>query len=1097
MAEPHPPRRPQPRSLAATRFRAFIRWSRPPPLRIRSLVIRIPRPHFPAGSIRLRTTIPSRCRQKGGGTRSSGGGAIKEVANFIADLVSQGAGVGFPYRDHDRGGLHESSVAREPHLSTHGSFILSGVFECVSTLAAVPVPGSSDLHGVALSPRTPHQDPDGVSHHHGDGRAAVCIFMHFAAIFQVVNNLSENLDNTVSEAIESVADLSASTIYDAAWNIYVLEPWELAQFGHESNDLAKFNVSNAAVGESYTTDSGASATIQPGDNWVVLFMKNTTSQARDSLLNDILSTSQPFAKSSWTSTSVKNANPYNNIIFLLVMFILGLPCLAFLAFMAFILFGFELAFLFSAFMGIFVLPLGFVPEVGWGIVQNWAKKSVGFLLLKLANVVYMAITFLLVTIVMDSVSLTGDEATLITGAITSGLIFLGALMMRHQLFSIYVEPVVARIQNGAITGEDGKPRSLMDEWRQRTREAWGRRDQRDKRDDDQDNKSGGGGSLAQKTLSAAFSAMQRGGGGTFGAPPAGSAGNTRSSRWSSSYGGTAPGNAAGGVSGGTPLGGRSAGGNSSNGAPSGDSSTSRAPQGGSSSGTSTAGGQSIRHGQSTVDTDDETKVATLETQKGTPESTVDEHPGPEAESRPSADAKSNDGEEKVPEQEVVSSSTDGASESRDARSERDEDREASEPDTVPSKSTADGMVRREDEPMRRGADDEVAMSSLADAFATPEPTSQPESSSVQRRVTDESSPEQAEQQVSAEDVTESSPVATEEQDVPSPQLVSEAFVAPQVDAGERVESASRASEPEASAVNPGTLRKDSETNSVSGPGSEGARAESRAANRSELPEVEVDDAEAGALERSFHTPAPVQETAAEASRRGVPETPASLEQDETHTMATEETGTRDDAPAVQVESFAEAQTSASDTTATKTREQAIERQADDSGRNITLRPTTHDEAHVPADGREATGTSIGAEFTQASDAVKPAAPSVHPATFRRIAGTHESEASANAKQAEGEQGSTPPRAAESKNTPNTVVRLQPKASQASSQTTRTKPAAHPPARNTQRREERPEASRRTPPVTPSRRATNLRQRARMGQPLRFDPRRNRNPRDNT
>ncbi|WP_206830143.1 hypothetical protein [Alicyclobacillus fructus] len=832
-----------------------------------------------------------------------GGGAIKEVANFIADLVSQGLAWAFHIAimiavDFTNPAWLVNPISQRMGVSFSQAY--SNVFLRLLPFLCLAVAIYMVWHylrGHHTKILTAFLTTTAM------GGLLFVFFMHFAAIFQVVNNLSENLDNTVSEAIESVADLSATTIYDAAWNIYVLEPWELAQFGHESNDLAKFNVSNAAVGESYTTDSGASATIQPGDNWVVLFMKNTTSQARDSLLNDILSTSQPFAESSWTSTSVKNANPYNNIIFLLVMFILGLPCLAFLAFMAFILFGFELAFLFSAFMGIFVLPLGFVPEVGWGIVQNWAKKSVGFLLLKLANVVYMAITFLLVTIVMDSVSLTGGEATLITGAITSGLIFLGALMMRHQLFSIYVEPVVARIQNGAITGEDGKPRSLMDEWRQRTREAWGRRDQRDKRDDDQDNKSGGGGSLAQKTLSAAFSAMGRGGSGTFGAPPTGSAGNTWSSRWSSSHGGAAPGNAVGGASGGTPHGGTSSsGGSSSNGATSAGSSTSRASQGGSpASSAPTAGGQPAQRGPSTADNDDEAKVAKLETQQTTPESTANEQPGSEVESRPNADVKSSDGEAQLPEQETASLGTDAASESRDARSEHVEDREIPESLLVPSKSTADGMVRREDEPMRRETDDEVATSSLADAFATPEPTSQSEASSAQRRMTDESSPEQEERQVSAEDATESSPVATEEQDVPSPQLVSEAFVAPQADAGERVESASRASEPEASAVNPGTLRKDSETNSVSDPGSEGARAESRAANRSELPEVEVDDAEAGALERSFHTPAPVQETAAEASRRGVPETPASVEQDETHTMATEETGTRDDAPAVQVE----------------------------------------------------------------------------------------------------------------------------------------------------------------------------------------------------
>ncbi|AEJ43679.1 hypothetical protein TC41_1752 [Alicyclobacillus acidocaldarius subsp. acidocaldarius Tc-4-1] len=556
MAEPHPPRRPQPRSLAATRFRAFIRWSRPPPLRIRSLVIRIPRPHFPAGSIRLRTTIPSRCRQKGGGTRSSGGGAIKEVANFIADLVSQGLAWAFHIVitiavDFTNPAWLVTPIAKRMGVSFSQAY--SNVFLRLLPFLCLAVAiymvwhylrGHNTKILTALFTTT------------AMAGLLFAFFTHFSAIFQVVNNLSENLDNTVSEAIESVADLSASTIYDAAWDIYVLEPWELAQFGHESNDLAKFNVSSASVGQSYTTDSGDSATIQPGDNWVVLFMKNTTAQARDSLLHDILNTSQPFAETSWTSTSVKNANPYNNIIFLLVMFVLGLPCLVFLAFMAFMLFGLELAFLFSAFMGIFVLPLGFVPEIGWWMVQKWVKKSLGFLLLKLANVIYMAITFLLVTIVMDSVSLTGDEATLITGAITSGLIFLGALIMRHQLFYIFVQPIVARVENGISSNGDEKQASLADEWRRRVREAWNRRwdSQGRQDDDDNSNNQGGSGSLVQKTLSAAFSTAYRGGGtGGHGTPFSGNANSTTSSRWTSSGGQNSggsgnPGSATGGAS---------------------------------------------------------------------------------------------------------------------------------------------------------------------------------------------------------------------------------------------------------------------------------------------------------------------------------------------------------------------------------------------------------------------------------------------------------------------------------------------------------------------------------------------------------------------
>ncbi|WP_029423340.1 hypothetical protein [Alicyclobacillus macrosporangiidus] len=383
-----------------------------------------------------------------------GGGAMKELANFIANLVMQALAwvmhlailLAAQFSDPTWVvGPVADKIGSIFHLGYENIFLRLMPFLVLATALYVVWQFLRANHAKILT---------AVVSTALTGALIYVFFFNFAPTFKTVNNLAQAVTVQLGTAVESTGGVQAGTLYDALWDVYVLEPWEAAQFGHASQNLSDFDVSSSAVGQTYTDDQGQQQTIGAGDNWVKLFMTNTTDKARQSLLGVMTSVPQPFARSSWTSQDVQNANPYDNIVFLLVMLLLSIPCLAFLGMMAFLLFSLAFMFLLMVFLGIVTVPVAFVPEVGWFVTLRWLREAAGYLLLRLANVVYMAATFALAQIVVGAVAVTGDESSLVLAALTNALMFLAALLFREKVFHAYIRPHVESVQGIERKGEN-------------------------------------------------------------------------------------------------------------------------------------------------------------------------------------------------------------------------------------------------------------------------------------------------------------------------------------------------------------------------------------------------------------------------------------------------------------------------------------------------------------------------------------------------------------------------------------------------------------------------------------------------------------------
>ncbi|WP_029423511.1 hypothetical protein [Alicyclobacillus macrosporangiidus] len=375
-----------------------------------------------------------------------GGGAMKELANFLANLVMQAVAWVMHLAILLAAQFSDPAWVVNPVADKIGTVFQLGYKNVFVRLLPFLVLATA-LYVVWQFLRARHTKIlTAVVSTALSGALIYVFFFNFAPAFKTVNNLAQAVTTQLGTAVESTAGLQAGTLYDALWNVYVLEPWEAAQFGHASQNLSDFDVSSAAVGQTYTNDQGQQQTIGANDNWVKLFMTNTTDQARQSLLGAITSVPRPFANSSWTSQDVQNANPYDNIVFLLVMLLLSIPCLVFLGMMAFLLFALAFMFLLMVFLGIVTVPVAFVPEVGWFVTLRWLREAAGYLLLRLANVVYMAATFALAQIVVGAVAVTGDESSLVLAALTNALVFLAALLFREKAFHAYIRPHVEAVQ---------------------------------------------------------------------------------------------------------------------------------------------------------------------------------------------------------------------------------------------------------------------------------------------------------------------------------------------------------------------------------------------------------------------------------------------------------------------------------------------------------------------------------------------------------------------------------------------------------------------------------------------------------------------------
>jgi hypothetical protein len=278
------------------------------------------------------------------------------------------------------------------------------------------------------------------------GGLIYAFFFNFGWVFTSLNNLAQIATDELGAAVASTVSTKPGSMYDELWNLYVVEPWEVGQFGHASANLHDFDVSADAQGQTYKNDNGDQVQIKAGDNWVQLFMRNVTGDARQSLLSIVTNVTHPFAQQSWTNADVQNAAPYNNIIFYVAFFILMLPVVVFLGFMGFILFAQSAMFVYLVLMGIVTVPIAFVPEVGWTVTLRWFREAVGYLLLKMANVVYMATAFALAGLVTQAFSASGTVQSLMNAALADALIFLAALVFRERVMHLYVRPHIEMLQ---------------------------------------------------------------------------------------------------------------------------------------------------------------------------------------------------------------------------------------------------------------------------------------------------------------------------------------------------------------------------------------------------------------------------------------------------------------------------------------------------------------------------------------------------------------------------------------------------------------------------------------------------------------------------
>ncbi|AEJ43678.1 hypothetical protein [Alicyclobacillus acidocaldarius] len=379
--------------------------------------------------------------------------------------------------------------------------------------------------------------------------------------------------------------------------------------------------------------------------------------------------------------------------------------------------------------------------------------------------------------------------------------------------------------------------------------------------------------------------------------------------------------------------------------------------------------------------------------------------------------------------------------------------ESGEEDGTPS-SVQDSALQRKGEPLRRQPEEDLAVAALADAFATPDLASRAGVSSARRRTTDES----GEEPDVAEYQTETTREGAREEDVPSQQLVSEAFVAP--------EPESRASEhrdidewrvENSPAAQDGS--RESDESMVPFPDSKARREETPAVERAvERPDEAYD--EAGALARSFDTPAPAQAEAAQASHRAISETATEPMADEVHTVTMDEAHAHEAAPASQVNAT----------------HMKIGDPRADVGSHTEVPARVNDAEKTNEAKADAT---LSSGFSRTSEPVASDPVSVPSATIRRSEVPHDAER-------DQDESLAPAQSPSRQHKPGPVIRLQPKEQSKSVQASKTSAG----------KRDRQDENRRIPPSVSSRPTQHPRQRARMGQPLRFDPRRNRNPRDN-
>ncbi|MCY0870817.1 MAG: hypothetical protein OWT27_09575 [Firmicutes bacterium] len=225
--------------------------------------------------------------------------------------------------------------------------------------------------------------------------AAVFFLMaNFTPILSFLDNTSSVATNDLGTAIENTAHSHASSEYDALWKAYIVHPFELTQFGSEGS-ISDFQVSNwYRGGKTY-----GHLTIQPGENWLTLYLDNpnpsTRSDLMEALYAPLASHASPFA-SGLSTTALENADPaISTGEFFIELLLIAIP-MAFLGILGTILFVQAALFVLYALFAIVVLPAAILPDYGLRLTLKWVREAVGVFLHRLLNVVYLALIFLVV-----------------------------------------------------------------------------------------------------------------------------------------------------------------------------------------------------------------------------------------------------------------------------------------------------------------------------------------------------------------------------------------------------------------------------------------------------------------------------------------------------------------------------------------------------------------------------------------------------------------------------------------------------------------------------------------------------------------------------
>lgn len=267
--------------------------------------------------------------------------------------------------------------------------------------------------------------------------AVFFIFANFAPILTFVDNTSVVATNDVGAGIETAANSHATSEYDALWTTYIVHPYELTQFGTEG-PVSDFQVSNwYAGGKTY-----GKITVQPGGNWVTLFLENPQPSARSDLINALYAPlsnhASPFA-SGISTNALKNADPaLGSATFFIELLLAALP-IAFLGIMGVILFVQAALFILYALFAIVVLPAAVLPDYGLRLTVKWLREAVGVLLHRLLNVVYMALIFVIVDVVsqIHTTNPSSAMAGLEAGFVANAALFVLAIIARPKFIGMF------------------------------------------------------------------------------------------------------------------------------------------------------------------------------------------------------------------------------------------------------------------------------------------------------------------------------------------------------------------------------------------------------------------------------------------------------------------------------------------------------------------------------------------------------------------------------------------------------------------------------------------------------------------------------------